>query len=110
MRAVELARTHRVTLSQTVTGTPHGDVRYHLTTRDGALVVAAGPASDPDVEFVQDWDTAVAVATGALGAQEAFISGRIRFSGDHQRLIDAAPLFAALDAAFDAVNARTRFA
>ena len=36
-----------------------------LTTRDGALVVAAGPASDPDVEFVQDWDTAVAASQSA---------------------------------------------
>lgn len=73
-------------------------------------MVGPGHAPDADVTFTQDWGTAVAVATGALAAQEAFVSGRIRFSGDHQRLIDAAPLFAALDAAFDAVNSRTDFA
>lgn len=85
-------------------------MRYHLTTRDGGVAVRAGAAPDADATFTQDWATAVAVATGSLGAQEAFISGRIRFTGDHTRLVDAAPLFAALDAAFEAVNARTDFA
>ena len=32
----------------------------------------------------QDWATAVAVATGELNAQEAFVTGRIRFAGDQQ--------------------------
>ena len=44
----------------------------------------------------QDWDTAVAVATGELNAQEAFVTGRIRFQGDQQLLIESQPLFAAL--------------
>ena len=38
----------------------------------------------------QDWDTAVAVATGELNAQEAFVNGHIRLFGDQQLLLDVA--------------------
>ena len=56
----------------------------------------------------QSWDTAVAVATGALNAQEAFIGGQIRLHGDQARLLAAQPVFGALDAVFADVRARTR--
>ena len=55
----------------------------------------------------QDWATAVAVATGELNAQEAFVTGRIRFIGDQQLLIDSQPVFAALDSVFATVRERT---
>ena len=57
----------------------------------------------------QSWDTAVAVATGDLNAQEAFVNGHIRLFGDQQRLIDAQPVFGALDAVFTDVRARTEY-
>ena len=46
----------------------------------------------------QSWATATAVATGELNAQEAFIKGLIRLTGNQQKLIDSQPVFAALDA------------
>jgi hypothetical protein len=49
------------------------------------------------------------VATGNINAADAFINGHVRFQGDHQRLIDAQPLFAALDAVFARVRLRTAF-
>jgi hypothetical protein len=54
--------------------------------------------------------SAVAVATGNLTAQEAFIRGRIKLVGDQQRLIDAQPVFVALDAAFARVREDTTYA
>ena len=56
------------------------------------------------------WDTAVAVATGELNAQEAFVNGHIRLYGDQQRLLDAQPVFGALDAVFTDVRERTEYA
>ena len=56
----------------------------------------------------QTWDTAVAVATGALNAQEAFVNGHIRLFGDQQRLLDAQPVFGALDAVFTDVRGTHR--
>ena len=70
---------------------------------------AAGPADPEDVKMEQDWTTAVAVATGELNAQEAFVTGRIRLFGDQQSLMDAQPVFAALDSVFATVRERTRY-
>lgn len=98
-----------VGLTQVVTGTPHGDVTYHVQVRDGSVSFASGPASPEDVRFVESWETAVAVATGELNAQEAFIKGAVKFSGNHQLLIDAAEVFAELNQAFESVRLRTDY-
>ena len=106
----EAAAGRSFAVTQVVTGGPEGDVTYHLDVDDGDVHFGAGPAEDEQVRLVQDWDTAVAVATGTMNAQEAFIRGRIRISGDAQRLLDASPVFAALDAVFSAVRERTAYA
>ena len=104
-----MARNNSVSVTQIVTGTPHGDVTYHLESRDGLVSFGVGPATVSDIAFTQDWKTAVGVATGKINAQEAFISGKIRFKGDHERVIATQPLFLALDVVFSAVNANTNF-
>jgi putative sterol carrier protein len=88
---------------------PEGDVTYHLQVADGEATFGAGPADPEHVRMEQDWTTAVAVATGELNAQEAFVTGRIRFFGDQQLLIDSQPVFAALDGVFSAVRERTQY-
>ncbi len=106
---IVVARDNTVSVTQIITGTPQGDVTYHLESRDGEITFASGPATVSDIAFTQDWATAVGVATGKINAQEAFISGKIRFKGDHERVIATQPLFLALDAVFSAVNANTNF-
>jgi putative sterol carrier protein len=93
-----------------VTGGPEGDVTYHLAVRHGVVGFGAGPAEPEDVRLEQDWDTAVAVATGTLNAQEAFLKGRIRLRGSQQALLDNQPVFAALDGVFTRVRERTSYA
>jgi putative sterol carrier protein len=105
----EIAESHRIGVTQVVSDGPEGDVIYHLSVGDGDASFGAGPADPEDVKMEQDWDTAVAVATGELNAQEAFISGRIRLFGDQQKLLDAQPVFGALDAVFASVRERTRY-
>jgi putative sterol carrier protein len=96
-------------VTQVVTGGPEGDVVYHLQVGDGAASFGAGPAHPEDVRMEQTWDTAVAVATGELNAQEAFIRGHILLTGDQQKLVAAQPVFGALDAVFDSVRRRTEY-
>lgn len=103
----DVAREHTVGITQTVTGGPEGDVTYHLQIVDGRATFGAGAAFPEDVRFEQDWDTAVAVATGNLNAQQAFITGRIRLHGDQQKLAASTPVFGALDAVFAKVRAFT---
>jgi putative sterol carrier protein len=104
-----IAETHRIGVTQVVSDGPEGDVTYHLTVGDGDARFGAGPADPEDVKMEQDWDTAVAVATGELNAQEAFIGGRIRLYGDQQLLLDSQPVFGALDAVFASVRERTEY-
>jgi hypothetical protein len=102
-----LAATHGIGVTQVVTDGPEGAVIYHFEVRDGAAGFGAGPADPEDVRMEQDWDTAVAVATGELNAQEAFIGGRIRLTGNQQLLLESQPVFGALDAVFATVRERT---
>jgi putative sterol carrier protein len=76
---------------------------------DGRAAFGPGAADPEDVRFEQDWDTAVAVATEKLNAQQAFITGRIRLTGDQQKLLVSTPVFQALDAVFTTVRARTDY-
>ena len=105
----EIAESHSIGVTQVVSDGPEGDVIYHLSVGDGDASFGAGPADPEDVKMEQDWVTAVAVATGELNAQEAFISGRIRLFGDQQKLLDSQPVFGALDAVFASVRERTRY-
>ena len=104
-----LGSKHIFGLTQVVTSTPFGEVKYHLQSGDGAVLFAVGDANPENVRFVQDYATATAVATGKLNSQEAFINGHIRFSGDHQCLIDAQEIFALLDEVFTSVRDRTDY-
>ena len=105
----ELADEHRIGVTQVVTGGPEGDVTYHLQVGDGSASFGPGPADPEDVRMEQGWPTAVAVATGAQNAQEAFITGKILLFGDRQKLMDSTPVFGALDSIFGAVRERTRY-
>ena len=105
----EIAESHRIGVTQVVSNGPEGDVIYHLSVGDGEASFGAGPADPEDVKMEQDWDTAVAVATGELNAQEAFIGGRIRLFGVQQKLLESQPVFGALDAVFAAVREQTSY-
>jgi len=99
---------HTVAITQVVTDSPLGEVTYHLVCADGRVHFGAGPAPS-DVTFRQSYDTAVAIARGELNAAESFITGKVRFSGNHETVIAAQPFFAALDSVFTRVRARTTF-
>jgi hypothetical protein len=104
-----LADEHTIGVTQVVTDGPEGDVVYHLQVGDGSASFGAGPADPEHVRMQQSWDTAVAVATGTLNAQDAFIGGRIALAGDQQKLIASQPVFRALDAVFATVRDRTEY-
>ena len=105
----EVAEHHSIGVTQIVTDGPEGDVTYHLVVADGEANFGAGPADPEDVRMEQTWDTAVAVATGEMNAQDAFINGHVRLYGDQQKLLDSQPVFGALDGVFGSVRERTRY-
>jgi SCP-2 sterol transfer family len=108
-RLRELAASHEIGLTQVVGDGPEGDVTYHLQVGDGAARFGPGAADPEHVRMEQSWDTAVAVASGDLNAQEAFVNGHIRLFGDQQRLLDAQAIFGALDVVLAGLRERTEY-
>lgn len=104
-----VAAGHEIGLTQVVSGGPEGDVTYHLQVDGGTARFGTGAADPEHVRMEQSWTTAVAVATGELNAQEAFVNGHIRLVGDQQRLLESQPVFGALDAVFNDVRQRTEY-
>jgi putative sterol carrier protein len=96
-------------VQQVVNGTPHGDVHYVIRVENGSVRVVSGEASDAHVTFTQDWDTAVAMSTGELSAQDAFTGGRLWLKGDVTRLMENQAAFADLDQAFVQVREHTTY-
>ena len=104
-----LAHTHSIGVTQVVSDGPEGTVIYHLQVGNGEATFGPGVAPDENVRMEQTWETAVGVATETLPAQEAFIKGAIKLSGDPQRMIENLEVFAALDAAFAIVRSLTQY-
>jgi hypothetical protein len=102
-----LADTSRIGITQVVTDGPEGNVLYHLQVGNGEAAFGPGPAPDEDVRMEQSWDTAVGVATETIPAQEVFIKGLVKLSGDPQVITENLEVFAALDSAFAAVRSLT---
>lgn len=103
----EQTRDVALTIEQEVTGTPRGDVRYHLTFDHGSVAVVPGPAPVATVRFHQDYDTAASIAMGEGSAQRAFMTGRLRVGGDLRALLANTDVLAQLDDVFTGVRART---
>ena len=108
-RLGSLAGEHEIGFTQVVSGGPEGDVTYHLQVANGVVGFGSGPAEPEHVRMEQTWATAVAVATGRLNAQQAFVNGHIRLHGNQQRLLDAQPIFGALDTVFTKVREQTTY-
>ena len=93
-----------------VTEAPEGIVRYHIAFDRGTARLRAGPAAGADACFTEDHATAVAVSSGEINAQSAFMTGRLRVRGDMEKLIAAQPAIEALDKALEEARARTTYA
>jgi putative sterol carrier protein len=88
----------------TITDAPAGEVVYGLSIADGAAEMALGEVTDADLEVTNDYATAVGISTGELNTQMAFMTGKLKVTGDmaklmlNQHVINAfAPALSGLD-------------
>ncbi|MCI0542813.1 MAG: SCP2 sterol-binding domain-containing protein [Actinobacteria bacterium] len=68
-------------------GGPEGDVNYYLAARDGSAAVSLGEIEGADVTVKQSYDTAMAISKGEMNTQTAFMTGKLKVSGNLAKLM-----------------------
>ena len=74
------------TLQQVITGSD-GERRYWIRIQGGSIDMGQGEIQAPDATITQDYDTAVALARSELNPVTAFMSGKLRISGNMMLLM-----------------------
>ncbi len=75
-------------VQQVVTGAPDGEVKYWFKLEGGQATLGTGDAPDAvDATITQDYDTAVKLAKNELTGTAAYMSGKLRVSGDLMKLM-----------------------
>jgi putative sterol carrier protein len=71
----------------TTTDAPDGEVAYYLKTGGGDATLALGNLEGADVTVNQGYDTASAISRGELNTQTAFMTGKLKVSGNLAKLM-----------------------
>jgi len=66
---------------------PDEETDYFLKSSGGSTNVAVGTLDDADVTVKQNYDTAVAISQGELNTQTAFMTGKLKVSGNLAKLM-----------------------
>jgi len=76
-----------------VTGGPEGDIKYYWVLEDGKLLDASlGNKDDAEVTLTQTYEDATKIAKGELDPNAAFMQGKIKVTGNMQKLMQLMPL------------------
>ena len=76
-----------LTIQFNTTDTPDGEVDYYLQAGGGDARMAIGALEGADVTVKQTYDTATAISTGELNTQTAFMTGKLKVSGNLAKLM-----------------------
>ena len=99
------AANQQVKLQQVVTDTPDGgETKYYFTIDGGNAQVALGEISDAEATITQNYETAVAINKQELNAQNAFMQGKLKISGNMMKLMQLQGVFTAMPKAVDDVE------
>ena len=73
---------------QQVVTSPQGEKKYWFKLEAGQVTLGAGDSPEPvDATITQDYDTAVALSKNELTGTAAYMSGKLRVSGDLMKLM-----------------------
>ena len=95
----------QVKLQQVVQNTPDGgEQKYYFTLEGGKVQVGLGDLTDAEATLTQDYDTAVAITKQELNAQNAFMQGKLKISGNMMKLMQLQGVFNAMPKAVDGIE------
>ncbi|MGI8707734.1 MAG: SCP2 sterol-binding domain-containing protein [Actinomycetota bacterium] len=99
------AGTQQVKLQQVVTDAPdRGETKYYFTLDGGQAQVGIGEVSDADATLTQTYETAAAITKSELNAQQAFMQGKLKISGNMMKLMQLQNVFNAMPKAAEGVE------
>ena len=94
-----------VKLQQVVTDTPDGaEAKYYFTLDGGKAQVALGEIPDAEATLTQSYETAVAITKQELNAQNTFMQGKLKISGNMMKLMQLQGVFNAMPKAAESVD------
>jgi putative sterol carrier protein len=94
-----------VKLQQVVTDTPDGgEAKYYFTLDGGKAQVSLGEIPDAEATLTQSYETAVAITKQELNAQNAFMQGKLKISGNMMKLMQLQGVFNAMPKAAESVD------
>ncbi len=73
-------------IQQVVNG-PDGETKYWFKLEGGNVDLGLGEIDNPDATITQDYDTAAALSKNELTGTAAYMSGKLRVSGDLMKLM-----------------------
>ena len=76
-----------LSLQFNVSDAPDGDVSYYLKAEGGDATFALGAADSPDVTVNWSYDTASSIHKGDMNVQTAFMTGKLKVSGNLAKLM-----------------------
>ena len=92
-------------LQQVVTDAPdQGEVKYYFTLDGGSATVSLGDLADAEATITQNYETAVAINKQELNAQNAFMQGKLKISGNMMKLMQLQGVFTAMPKAVSDVE------
>jgi putative sterol carrier protein len=83
-------------LQQVVTDAPQGETKYYFELDGGKAQVAVGELADAEATISQNYETAVAITKSELNAQNAFMQGKLKISGNMMKLMQLQGVFNAM--------------
>lgn len=89
---------------QNVVSTPEGEKKYFFTLEGGRAQLSMGEIDAPDATISQDYQTAMALAKNELSGTAAFMSGKVRVSGDLMKLMQMQGVFSTLPKALSTID------
>jgi putative sterol carrier protein len=89
---------------QQVVNTPEGEKKYFFKLENGQAEVGTGDIEDPEATISQDYDTAVALSKSELTGTAAYMSGKIKVTGDLMKLMQLQGVFNTLPNAVSGVE------
>ena len=99
------ASNQQTKLQQVVTDTPDGgEGKYYFTLEGGKAQVGVGEITDADATITQNYETAVAINKSELNAQQAFMQGKLKISGNMMKLMQLQGVFNAMPKAVNDVD------